>query len=891
MITEPVPAIVPMDTDQIARAANGAIVRPLYADLNHRLMEAFKAGTDVDALVHRKSEIIDELLRALWRKFDLTDTGHTLVAIGGYGRGELFPHSDIDLLFLTADAPDETACANIGALSLFLWDIGMAVGHSVRTLDECETIARDDLSVITSLRESRWLCGDTDLYEDFQSRIAPGRIWPSPAFFTAKLAEQTERHRKYGDTAYHLEPNVKEGPGGLRDIQMIGWIGKTHFSLHRLSELVEAGLMNSGEYTRLKSAQSFLWKVRFSLHLLTGRAEDRLLFENQKAIAELLGFHNDNANLAVEKFMQRYYRNAGEVIELNETLLAYFQHAILHSDNPPAITAINDQFQINGGFLQQIDPLAFQKQPSRLLELFLHLGQHPDILGIDTRTIRAAREALPLIDERFRRDPRHIHLFLDILRQPSGPSRSLRMMHRLGVLSKYIPDFRHIAGQMQFDLFHAYTVDEHTLRVIEHMEQILQGHCPIKSAAFERFIRDLDTPEIPYLAALFHDIGKGRGGDHSTIGAQEAIRFCQLHELPENTTQLVAWLIENHLLLSMTAQRKDISDPAIIAEFAQAVGDRTHLNHLLLLTIADIMGTNPQLWNAWRQTLFTELYQETEALLQIDHHRHRSAGQIITQKQSDTLSLLRGRAVSTREALFLWEELSEDYFIRHTADEIAWHTESILNHIGSLPIVDFRTALNVPRSELFVYTQDAPFLFARLTAALAKLDINVASARITSSRHEKVLDSFIIMDSDDQPITDAHHTLEIIEALRLAAQNAGAPPPLLQQRYSRRMRTFIDPPAIAISHEGSTEQTVLHISATDYPGLLANIANLLAGEHLLVHNAKILTLGEKVDDTFYLSDAQGRPLNDPQQIETLKNKLTTALQPRPDEIPLLPSHF
>ena len=591
-----------------------------YNDIRESLVAAsetlrtrFLAGESVVDLVHARADLIDDVLTGLWREH-IEPLGAALVAVGGYGRGELHPSSDVDIMLLVPDNLPDGSDDGLSAFVTALWDIGLEVGHSVRSIAQCHEEAAADLTVATTLMEARLLAGPESLFAAMQAAISPEQMWPSDRFFEEKRKEQIVRHHRYHDTAYNLEPNVKGSPGGLRDIQMIGWVAKRHFGAATLRELVDHRFLTPGQLRRLEEGQAFLWRIRFALHILTGRREDRLLFDHQKNLAEMLGYEDATYTLAVEQLMQRYYRTVMELSRLNEMLLQQFEEAILMDPDARA-EPLNERFQVKNGFLQTVHDNVFRNDPSALLELFLLLQQNPEIRGVSAWTVGLIKRNLHLIDDEFRQNPRHHRLFLSILREPEGVTHELRRMNRYGVLGLYIPAFGRIVGRMQYDLFHAYTVDEHTLFVVSNLRRFALARFDDEFPHCSEVMQGLEQPEIAYLGGLFHDIAKGRGGDHSELGAVDAEAFCLEHGLSKYEAGIVAWLVRNHLVLSMTAQKKDIHDPDVINEFASTVGDPLHLDYLYVLTVADVRGTDPKLWNSWKAQLFHDLYVLTKRAL------------------------------------------------------------------------------------------------------------------------------------------------------------------------------------------------------------------------------------------------------------------------------------
>jgi [protein-PII] uridylyltransferase len=673
---------------------------------NANINERFLAGESVVDLVHLRAAVIDRLLVYLWRSHaNYCSSVAALVAVGGYGRGELHPHSDIDIMLLVPDDLPESCEPELSDFVTALWDVGLEIGHSVRTVDQCVEQATADLTVATTLLEARLLDGPGALFEAMQSSMAPDRLWPSNRFFEHKRKEQIERHHRYNDTAYNLEPNVKGSPGGLRDIQMIGWVAKRHFGVNTIEELVQQRFLSAGQLQRLNEGRAFLWRIRFALHILTGRREDRILFDHQIKLAEMLGYEDATYTLAIEQLMQRYYRTVMELSRLNEMLLQQFEEAIL-LDPHAAPEPLNERFQVKNGFLQTVDDDVFQRDPSALLEVFLLLQQNPELAGISAYTVGLIKRDLHLIDEEFRQNPRNHRLFLSIIRAPAGVTHELRRMNRYGVLGLYIPVFGRIVGRMQYDLFHAYTVDEHTLFVVSNLRRFALSRFDHEYPLCSSIMQRLEMPELVYLAGLFHDIAKGRGGDHSELGAVDAEAFCLEHGLSKYEAGIVAWLVRHHLILSTTAQKKDIGDPEVINEFATQVGDPLHLDYLYLLTVADVRGTNPKLWNSWKASLFYDLYELTARALRRGLENPIDREQLILENKQHALEALHAAGVSDEQVRDIWSLFSESYFLRHRADEIAWHTEWLADSdtASEVGLLDVRRQLKGDGVEAVLYT-------------------------------------------------------------------------------------------------------------------------------------------------------------------------------------------
>jgi [protein-PII] uridylyltransferase len=848
-------------------------------EATRRTLEAgFRSGVSVVELVHGRAAVIDRLLALAWQGFALDrQPGLALVAVGGYGRGELHPGSDVDLMLLHAETLSEEAGETIGRFITFLWDIGLEVGHSVRGLEDCMAEARRDITVATNLMEARLLAGDPGLRNRLEEAMSPARLWASDEYFSAKLREQVARHHRFGDTAYRLEPNLKESPGGLRDIQMIGWVTLRHFGARSRHELVAHDFLNEAEYRDLIDGQTFLWRVRFALHTLTGRKEDRLLFDHQRALANLLGFTDQNHNLAVEQFMQQYFRTVMELQRLNEMLLQHFQEAILSDGEDGTPVPLNRRFQARHGYLETVHDRVFREQPPALLELFLILQQHPELKGVRAATIRQVRSHRYLIDEKFRSSSACRSLFMEILRQPRGVTAQLRRMNRYGVLAAYLPAFGLIVGRMQYDLFHAFTVDEHTLFVIRNLRRFavpeLAGELPHCSHIFS----NIPKPELLYLAGLFHDIAKGREGDHSELGAEEARAFCLQHGLPQYDANLVAWLVRAHLLMSLTAQRKDISDPDVVLEFATQVGNSMRLDYLYLLTVADIRGTNPELWNSWKDSLLATLYGATQRMLRRGLDNPLNQDELVGEVQTQALELLRTEGIDEVRCLALWQEFEPEYFLRHSADEIAWHTRAVME-AHSVPLVRVRQETARGSTEIFLYTDDHPHLFALTTTALTQLGLDIVDARIITTRNGKTLDTFLVLEDSGQPVGGAERMEEIAQVLTERLSRPDRPPTAVVRSTPRRLRHFQVPTRIAFGDKLYFQRTVLAITTGDRPGLLSRIGTTLTRCGIKVHNAKIATAGEQADDVFYITDLEDRPIQDKARQEEIAQALREALE-------------
>ncbi len=864
--------------------ANNTAPLPLFRktlkEASNTLKELFLAGRVSTELVIARAHLVDLLIARVWQlHFDgLNQDDIALVAVGGYGRHELHPGSDIDLLILLRDS-DAIYKDAIGSFLLFLWDIGLEVGHSVRNITECADEASQDITVATNIQEARRLTGPEDLFTALSELNAPDKVWPGPDYFRVKLEEQNARHLKYHETAYNLEPNVKEGPGGLRDIQMIGWVAKRHFGVDTLHELVEHQFLTEQEYKTLHEGQTFLWQIRFGLHVLTGRREDRLLFDHQRSLARQFGYRDKHNRLAVEQFMKQYYITVMELSRLNEMLLQLFKEEILYAEDSARPVALNNRFQLRKGYIEVSHENVFQKYPFALLEIFLLLQQHPEIKGVRANTIRLIRDHRYLIDDQFREDLRCRSLFMEIFRQRYGLTHQLRQMNLYGILAAYIPAFSNIVGQMQHDLFHAYTVDEHTLRLIRNLRRFTVPEFRNEFVLCSEIIEHIPKQELLLLAGLFHDIAKGRGGGHAELGAIDALEFCQQHQLSDYDSKLVSWLVESHLLMSATAQRKDISDPDVVHQFAQQVGNLHHLNYLYLLTVADIRATSDSVWNAWKDSLLKQLYHATRRTLRRGLDNPLQHAEHINKMQQQASDLLVNDKLEKTAIKQLWNKLGDEYFLRYDADEISWHTRDILRaKEDELPLILCRRTSQRGSTEMFIYTHNRRNLFATITLIMEQQGMNIVDARIFSSSSDFTLDTFLILDANNEPIQDQ----EIIDQLKLKLQDEirdrdTATKPLAVN-LPRQAKHFKFATRINIEIDAQTQRSMLTITAYDRPGLLSRIATALSQCDVQIQNARIATYGERAEDIFFITDALNQPVNDEQQIECINEKILELLE-------------
>jgi [protein-PII] uridylyltransferase len=831
-------------------------------------------------LVTLHAWLVDQLLKTVWR-FYREKIPHTtrmaLVAVGGYGRGELHPHSDVDLLLLLEKGDVESVRGFVEGAIQLLWDMGLQIGHSVRTLKDCVAEAKKDLTILTNMMESRLLIGDETLFTRMRESIAPTKIWPSKKFFEGKLAEQRARHHRFHDTAYNLEPNVKEGPGGLRDIQTIAWVTQRQFDTTSLHDLVPRGFLSEEEYRTLIRGRHFLWKVRDGLHHLAGRREDRLVFDHQRALAKHFGYRDRAGALAVEQFMKRYYRTIKELSLLNEILLQHFEE-VLFKPAKGRIVSLNRRFQSRNGYLEIKHAKVFERFPFALLELFLTMQQH-ELKGVRADTIRLVRANLKRIDAKFRKDLACRALFMEILRQKKGITHELRRMNAYGVLGEYLPVFGRVVGQMQHDLFHVYTVDEHTLFVVRNLRRLTVPEYRKELPFASELIKKVFKPERLYLAGLFHDIAKGRGGDHSELGEHDAIVFCKQHGLSDYDARFIAWLVRYHLIFSSTAQREDITDPDVVLRFAQKVGDLERLDNLYLLTVADMRATSPAVWNAWKGRLLNQLHASATQVLRRGLATPLDADAHLADLKTGALAQLKRSRVNVDAVLRFWENLDNDYFLRHEAESLAWHAKTIAEvPMADLPIVATRYTEDLGGSEFLFYVPDREDLFVIMTAGFERLNLSIVDARIHTLKNGFALDTFVVLGAQNEPITDARELVQLQRQMR--DQMIGPKPgrDLLGSRLPRQLQHFPIVTRVQFSASANKPLTIMEVTAQDRPGLLHQVA--LALKHCRVNlvTAKIATYGERAEDVFFLNAQGGKPLLDEAQMKCLEQEIIRRLE-------------
>ncbi len=837
-------------------------------------------------LFKQHCQLVDGLLASIWQHMQI-DADCCLIAVGGYGRGELYPYSDIDLLILLPEARNDDTVLNqkIESLVGLLWDVGLHVGNSVRTLNECMVEAKKDLTVQTNLMESRHLSGDMGLYQHFlaeiDSKLATSTIIEK--FYNSKLKEQNLRHARFNDTAYNLEPNIKESPGGLRDLHTIEWVYQSmHMLQARLARaklvsntwvaLAALNIITPAEARKIQQHQLAIQTLRIRLHFLSNRREDRLLFDFQNALASELGYESTARKRASEQLMQSYYRSAKFISLINEILLKSLQQ--LTSKAPVVTQPINAYFEARNHLLEATHASLLQQRPAAIFEAFLLLQQHPELNGMGATLLRNLQRVKKSVNRDFRQNPTHKKLFITILSQPNGVNHALRAMNLYGILGAYIPAFGKIIGQMQHDLFHVYTVDEHILNVLANLRRFakpeLKHEFPLCSKLFATF----DAPHILYIAALFHDIAKGRGGDHSILGKADAARFCKTHGLTKADCTLVSWLVEAHLKMSSTAQKSDLSDPTVIANFALFVKDERRLTALYLLTVADIRGTSPLVWNAWKARLLENLYQATKSAL---NQQGLYAEQAIVQRKLEAAKKLDLFGLSPSAYEPLWAQFGAHYFIRYESDEIAWQSRLLTPHLYSTKSI-VRTRLS-PTGEGFqvmIYTHDRVSLFAKICNFFAQMNYNIVEAKIYTTDHHYALNTFIILDRslNTERYSGIFKFIESELAKKIDETTVLEAP--LRGRISRQVKHMPIEAQFTLTEEIGSNNHQLEVIANDRPGLLATIAQLFLSQEIELHNAKINTLGNRAEDTFLISAKNGQKLDD-DHLQKLKAALASQI--------------
>ena len=860
---------------------SGLFKTALEAGDSH-LKTRFLEGEDIYKLVRDRSAFMDRIIYYVWRQFDWND-GIALIAVGGYGRGEMHPHSDIDLLFLLRQNTPERYKDKISAFLTFLWDLQLKIGHSVRTVGQCANTGKADVTIMTNLLESRVIVGPIDLGEKLSKKVL--QLWSKENFFRAKIKEQEARHQRHGITEFDLEPNVKESPGGLRDIQTIHWIAKRTYNVSGLEKLAGKGFYTEAEYNSLRAAETFLWKVRFGLHVLSDKLHDHLQFEHQRQLAELFGYKDSNKRLAVEIFMQKYYQAATTVREITDVLNQTTEEAIFGADKA-RVTPINSRFQLRGNYLETTSHETFREFPSALLEAFVILSRDRGIEGMRAETIRQIRDNGYLINDEFRANNTNRRLFVELLKSPDNLSIPLQRMSRYGILGRYLPEFGKIMGLTQHDLFHIYPVDIHTLAVVRNLRDFglpeSRKEFPVSSYTYSSYPK----PEILIVAGLYHDIAKGRGGDHSELGAKEVAKFGQQHGFSPTEVRLMSWLVENHLLMSRIAQREDITDPEVIANFARHVGDETRLNLLYTLTSADILATNPTLWNNWRASLMRNLYNATRQFLQTGDDQAVDRQDLIDETRSQATDLLKQRGYRDERIAEIWANLDDLYFLRETAEDVVWHTEILAKEDESKkPTVVVKPYVNYQKERatiVFARVPRSPYLFYAVATAVGNAGLNIQDVRLYRTKKSSFLTVYVLND-DAQPLSQNNAQVKnLVQALKRELAIPDDEHISRGKLTPRRLKQMPVPTQTTFSNVN--QQSTLEVVTADRPALLATIAGVFIKHSIRIRSAKITTLGERVEDVFVVESFEGEPITNESLIDNLQEDLRETIDQKVEEI-------
>ncbi|MEC9262969.1 MAG: [protein-PII] uridylyltransferase [Pseudomonadota bacterium] len=827
----------------------------------------------IDELVTGRAIFIDTLLQRLWTLYGLAnERGLALCAVGGYGRGHLQPYSDIDLLIVSKKPLKRDVQEKVGQFITMLWDIKLDVGQSVRTIKETVKLARDDISIATNLVESRMLSGCDQTFVDMWHAVnEKDTCWTSKAFFAAKYDEQKARHAKFNGTSYNLEPNIKENPGCLRDIQSIGWVAKKHFKEYDGKGLVGHGYFTKDELDELVECRMSLWRLRFALHLVAGRSENRLLFDYQPDVAAMMGY-GDDSKTAVEKMMRAFFRTVRRISELNQMLLQRFRYDMLNQTIQRRKT-INDDFCLLDGNISPTNNNVFES-PEDILRFLKTIADNPDVQGLDTNCIRQLRNARRRFQSAYyveRTECRQ--LIIELFKHPHFFDFAWDIMHQYGILQAYLPEWDHIVGMMQFDLFHAYTVDEHTHRLVKHVNHYFQPH-NTEFPRCGRIVRNFDKPELIYIAAIFHDIAKGRNGDHSTLGAKDVAIFCEAHDIEKSDADLIAWLVENHLLMSVVAQRRDIYDPDVVNDFATAVRSHTHLNLLYVLTLADIRATNDNLWNDWKASLLRELYSMTQKALDNGLQCGVTMRERVDSHKAKALKLLTTAKADAERLETLWSRFEDDYFARFKPEQISWHSQAILafelDHEAGEMLIKTNNDLAKGGTELLLYGEDRPALFAQIASVLDSRNCSIHDAHIAVTRDGHVFDSILILENDGSRIEGESRLRSIEQAIAEQLSKPGRSHN--NTRKLSRQHKQLDVPVKVRFYSSQDDATLIELEALDAPGILAKVGHAFVDCNLTLKLAKIATIGERAEDVFIVSNEHGKALT-PEEQTTLKKRI------------------
>ena len=812
--------------------------------INDYIYSGYKKNISIGKLLKYKSSIVDGVVKNFWDNNNLNKKNVCLTAVGGYGRSELFPFSDIDILIIVENYNDNKIIKNIENFIADIWYLKNSVGHSVRTVEECISKINEDSVIYTNLLDSRFIIGDKKLYKKLLRNITNKNIWSKNKFLLEKKLEQETRYNKFSNTGYLLEPNIKEGPGGFRDLQTLIWIAKKNFKTNSLFDIYKTDIISKKEYLALLRAQRFLNKTRFLLHYIHEKPEERLYFTSQKNLAELFGF-DVKTNNGIEDYMQIFYKHITNVKQLNEILLKYIEDKMT-GPKENYDKKIKEDFYIKKNIVYVKSDEVFIKNPTKIFEIFLLKDAKNNSYEISANTIRYIRENLNLIDNNFRNNPENKKLFFKVFLQKNGVTSSLRKMYDYGVLAAYLKPFSKIVGMMQFDLYHIYTVDEHTLSVLSNTRYMSTLDCKNNYNFIYQIFKKLISPEILYLGALFHDIGKGRKKDHSKIGAFESLKFCESHGMNKHQSEMVCWLVENHLLMSLTTQKRDISDEEVIINFANIVKTQERLDYLYLLTIADIRGTNPDLYTDWKDSLLKKLYLSCKTYLRKNTFDNKKPGKYHKNLRKTVEDILQNK-ISKIDFERIWTLVNTNYLRRHSEDEIAWHVELIYKNApnNALAIRENKTK---GCTELTIYQNIRKNIFSYIASMIDNLNINIVDARIITLNNNQALDTYLLIDENGKIIKDKYTLKFLEEKIRSVLQNSDYKISKVTKRQTQNIASFKS--FITVNITKKSDDFLLEVSALDHPGLLSKICESMDSCNLMVKDAKISTLGEEANDIF-----------------------------------------
>lgn len=826
-------------------------------NFRNEILQSFTAQTNITHLTEKWVDFIEQVIVDLFKLNHLGNEGYCLIALGSFGRRELQLYSDIDLVILYS-APVKKTHPHAITFVQNCWDIGLELSQQIVSIEEYLELANRELTVISSAQDMRFLCGQHALFESVYYQTQALHMWPCDAFYLAKKQEQQERWNKYSDTHYNLEPNVKYGVGSLRDLQLISTILKRHFGFKKLINLVKNGVITTHEYEQYLSTLHFLWRVRFGLHVLARKREDRILFNYQKQLALLFGYQDNKDALAVEQFMQSYFRVSKQARQLTEILLQWFTENIL-TKHDNTIKIINARFQLCNHLIEHQNELIFQDSDA-MMELFAVIANHPQIKGIRANTIRKIHQQIHLLANAEYATEKTKAFFLSIFNGPFNPYLTLDFMNRFGVLAHYLNCFAKVSGKMQYDLYHVYTVDQHTLFVIRHIAHFLEPDGLLEFPLAAKIMQTLTKRATLYLAALFHDIAKGRGGDHSILGAEEAKQFANIHQLEASEAHLLEWLVRHHLLMSSTIHREDIHDPLVIKKFCEQVQDQRHLDYLYLLTVADICATNPKLWNTWKDSLLKTLYHHATRYFQTEQGLLKEKS-IINEKRCKAKVLLRKKGWSDGVLDELWRHFKRNYFLHESTQSIAFHTQLILtaqtkliSRIPVPPLIHIRPQLKKGGTELFIYMPQCDERFMICTTVLCNHHVTIQEAYISTCNNHYNLDTYLILLENTQSLLNETLAEQIQKELEHALLEK-KPPKLSQRRPSADLVHFTCPTKVTFSDIADSNMTEIFLISTDRPGLLAKISRIFYHEKIQLISAKVTTFGARAEDTFHVTNA------------------------------------